>query len=351
MPEKLQPTPPELAYYYPNPMWQQGDWIKNLILFFDGIALLVPKHIKNKPFEVDPAIATGLDESGLLKILEPETVIDRTSAESLANAMADIIASGKLDTLASEPSEFHELSWSRLGGMADEKLAQKIHEQLANRGLARESRDGVSVPINALVRCLILTLLSQILRQRGKSLGLDLQPITDRPEVQAALQELLNLPETPSAGHVIASDLEVVSVDLGAVPIDDVLAFRREHHREYKEYMRNLRKFVRELSPLSADERGKARQERVEEIKDHASDLRKKSSKLANFKLAKKPMFALGIAGAVWKLHTGDVVGAVLSAGGAAASVTTKPPTEIGAYSYLFNAHAKFPNKARGLSR
>jgi hypothetical protein len=337
MPQKPQPTPPELAYYYPNPMWQQGDWVKNLILFFDGVALLVPEYIKNKPFEVDPAIATGLHDQGLLTILEPEKVIDLHSAKALAKTMADIIASGKLDKLASTPSEFHELSWSRLGYMADEKLAKGIHSELTKRGLAKPSKDGKSVPIHALVRCLILVLLSQIMRQRGKGLGLDLQPTTDRPEVQAALQELLDLPETPSAGHVIASDLEIVSVDLGAVPIDDVLAFRKEHSREYKEYMRNLRRFVHELSALPPDERDKARQEREEDIRDRASDLRKKSSKLA-----KKSAFALGIAGAAWKLAHHDVVGAVLAAAGTITGAVAKTPTEIGAYSYLFNAHAKF---------
>ena len=31
----------ELAFYYPNPMWTHRDWVKNLVLFFDGIALLL----------------------------------------------------------------------------------------------------------------------------------------------------------------------------------------------------------------------------------------------------------------------------------------------------------------------
>ncbi len=39
----------ELAFYYPNPMWTHGDWIKNLVLFFDGIALLVPDYMKERP--------------------------------------------------------------------------------------------------------------------------------------------------------------------------------------------------------------------------------------------------------------------------------------------------------------
>jgi hypothetical protein len=41
-------------------MWQDGDWIKNLILFFDGVALLVPDYLRDKPENVDPAIVAGL---------------------------------------------------------------------------------------------------------------------------------------------------------------------------------------------------------------------------------------------------------------------------------------------------
>ena len=43
----------ELAFYYPNPMWTNGDWIKNLVLFFDGIALLVPDYMRERPEELD----------------------------------------------------------------------------------------------------------------------------------------------------------------------------------------------------------------------------------------------------------------------------------------------------------
>ena len=32
----------ELAYYYPDPMWRSGDWVKNLVLFFDGVATCFP---------------------------------------------------------------------------------------------------------------------------------------------------------------------------------------------------------------------------------------------------------------------------------------------------------------------
>ena len=56
----------ELAFYYPNPMWAYGDWVKNLILFFDGIALLVPDYMTDRPELEDPVMVQGLKEHGLL---------------------------------------------------------------------------------------------------------------------------------------------------------------------------------------------------------------------------------------------------------------------------------------------
>jgi len=32
----------EIAFYYPGPIWHRSDWIKTLILFFDGIGILLP---------------------------------------------------------------------------------------------------------------------------------------------------------------------------------------------------------------------------------------------------------------------------------------------------------------------
>ena len=92
----------EVAFYYPGPVWRAGDWIKNLILFFDGIALLVPNYIKDKPHIVDPAIAAGLENEGLLHILEPERVVDKAATEKLAATMIEAIESSAFDQLAKD---------------------------------------------------------------------------------------------------------------------------------------------------------------------------------------------------------------------------------------------------------
>jgi predicted glycosyltransferase len=110
---------PEIAFYYPGPIWYNSDWVKNLILFFDGVGLLVPTYMKERPERIDPIMASPLRELGLLHILEPETLIDKAATEQLTSAMTDIITSGMLDGLAEEGTAFHELSYSRLGSHGD----------------------------------------------------------------------------------------------------------------------------------------------------------------------------------------------------------------------------------------
>jgi hypothetical protein len=134
---------PEVAFYYPNPFWTSGSWIKNLILFFDGVGLLVPVYMQDRIDKSDPAIVAGLREHSLLHVFEPEKLVDKPATERLADTLVDIIISGALDPLVGEHTQFAELSMSRLGYYGDSGLSEMLHEELMRKGLARKSDDGV----------------------------------------------------------------------------------------------------------------------------------------------------------------------------------------------------------------
>jgi hypothetical protein len=330
---------PEIAFYYPGVIWHHADAIKNLLLFFDGIGLLVPEYMVERPEYIDPSLAIPLRQQGLLHILKPEQLVDGPATELLATQMADIIHSGMLDDLAKDGGEFHELSMSRLGYAGDSKLAQMIFEELKARGLARESEDTVSIPMHHKVRNLVLVLLAQILRPRGDSLGLELSPVTDRPQLVGALTELLQHREAPSAAHVVASDLLTVGVDLSAIPIDEVLGFRADNLAEHRRYAAAVRSFVVELSQLSINQREKALVDRQAELDDLASGLRQRHRKAW-----KQPAsIALGAAGAVWTATTGDPFGALFAATSLVAGYERKDQDLAGAFSFVFAAHKRFP--------
>lgn len=323
-----------MAFYYPGPVWHSGENIKNLLLFFDGVGLLVPSYIRDKPERMEPYLAIPLREQGLLHILEPETFIDKETTVALSAALRGLLSSGALDGLAKHGTAFDELSRSRLGWYADPELAEMLYEELKLRGLAGESRDGLSIPMHPMVRYLILILLAQLLRPQGRRLGLELAPTTDRPEILSSLKEFLSIPSLPSSGQVVAMDLQTVGMDLRKVPLEDVLAFRRDHLRAFNAYARDVRKFVRELSLLPNAEREQALHDRQAELADRASDLRKIS------RSGWRHGAALGftLAGAVWTYATGDPLGAALGAGAGLIAESSAGVNETGAYSYLVSA-------------
>lgn len=318
-------------------MWMDGNWVKNLILFFDGIGLLVPEYMKDKIEDYDPAIVTGLREHNLLHIIEPEKALDKPSTEKLASILTDVIISGTLEFLAKDSIDFQHLSKSRLGYYGDEGLAKMIFEELKSRGLAAESEDNLTVKLHPLVRSLILTLLSQLIRPYGEGLQMDLNPVTDRHRLIGALNELLSLPSTPSSGNVISFDLNVVSVDLASIPIDEVLSFRKAEFKEFKSYQKECKAFAFELSRMNEEERLLNFQLRQEHLNDLANDLRKKS------RMAwKKPAsFALTLTGAAWTIRTGDIIGGVIAASGGLLALD-KESKDVGAFSYLFKAHDRW---------
>ena len=329
---------PEVGFYYPNPLWMNGDWVKNLILFFDGIALLVPDYMQDRLEHFDPAIVAGLRDQGLLHIIKPEDAVDKPATENLASVLTDVIVSGALDVLAKDTTEFHELSRSRLGYYGAEQLADMIFDELKKRGLARDSKDGVSIPMHPLVRSLILTLLSQILRPYGNTKQISLNPVTDRPRLVSALAEMLSLPTAPTHGQVVSFDLNAVGVDLGAVPIDEILSFRRDHVGAFSEYRRSIRLFAYELSRMSAEEREVVFEDRQAKLDELAAALKRTSRKVW-----KKPAsFALGLTGAAWTLASGDPLGAVLAGAGAILGLEGSEKVDVGAFSYLFSARERY---------
>jgi hypothetical protein len=330
---------PEIAFYYPNPYWHDSDWVKNLILFFDGIAALIPNYMPKDSGGDDESIIEGLREHNLFHVLEPETFIDEETSTRLVSAMTDIITSGALDSLgASKDTPFHEISMSRMGFHVTRDLSQMIFDELKARGLAIETKDGVSVPLHPKVRSLVLVLLAQLLRPKGKEIGLDLSPATDSPQIVAALADLLSQPQMPSTGQVVTFDFAAVGVDAASIPIDEILGFRKDNLAMHRDYVRNVRLFTHELSVADADVREELFDRRQSELDDLSASIRKVSRKAW-----KKPAtFLLSAAGAFWKFASGDPITGSIGAAAALLSLGSPESVDPGAYSFLFQAKARY---------
>jgi len=292
--------------------------------------------MRDRPLLSDPSLAQPLDDQGLLHRLSPGTLVDQRIAEALTELLDDLLTAGAFDGLDRDAA-FVELSHSRLGGTADAGLTEVVLQQLRKRGLARDTEDGVSIPLHPTVRALVLVVLPQLLRAPAEAAGYALQPTTANPRTAQALLDTLNLTPMPTAGHVVALDLEQVTLDLGPVPLDEVLDFRRQHGAEHRAYVRNLRQFVRDVASLNQNERDQVFADRREALADHADELRR----LARTAW-RRPMatFGLGIAGSAVSLAHGNPIAAGLSAAAALVGLRRQadPPS---AYAYLFRAQTR----------
>ncbi len=328
---------PEVAYYYPEPFWRSEELIKNLLLVFDGVALLIPRYMKSRRADLLGAhLSEPLEDQKLLHILEPEKLVDAAATERLSAVVSELLDSGDLAKMARDKgSRFREISYSRMGGFGNHQIADALIKRLKEQGLAKDSEDGASIPLNPVVRQVVLALLSQILRPQARQIGLELAPVTDDPRLTGALDELLSLrlKSVAPGGLVVSSDLEVVGVDLSDIPLDEILDYKRTHIDMYKEYRRAVRRFVNEVSNLEPAERKRAEEDRREELRDIAAKVRK----VARSSWKRPATFALGATGAAWKLAVGDPLSAALAAGAALLGLGKKEADQSGAFSYLFS--------------
>lgn len=334
----------ELGFYYPGQYWHDADWIKNLVLFFDGVAMLIPKYMADQASFEDYSIVTALKEHGLFKVVRPEEAVGAAETKQLHKVFADIVESGGLDNLvqargaAGKSTYFGSLSMSRLGYAGEPELAEAIFQELKQRGLARDSEDGVSIPMHRTVRSLILVLLAQVLKNTAKDARLC--PVTDRWNLVYALEEILTSPiaSSPSVGDIVSFDLGVVGVDLGSVPMDEILDFRRENYIAHRDYRQSILNFSQELSFMEAEDRDEALERRQEELDAKAQDLRR-----INWKAwRKRATFGLAATGAALMYDEKNPLPATLAALAAVLNVLPEGVKERGVYSYIISAGRKW---------
>ena len=326
----------DVAYYYPATFWhpEENGWIKSLLLFFDRIGILLPDYMYGQPQLINPTLVEPLEDLGLLQILDPNDWIDQRMAAQLAEAMDGLLSNGVFDNLP-EARYFEELSQSRIGYSANVDLAESLVETLKTKGLAKDSEDGVSIPLHPTVRTTILVILGQLSRAVGPERGLSVHPTTREPEAIRDLISILSMEKMPSRDHVIAFDLGTVTFDLDIIPLNEVMQFRQEHHASHRAYMRNLRGFIDELSDVHVDSREPLLLERRQELEDAAHDIRRAARQAFRKNL---PPMMLGIAGSAWSLAAGDPIGLLLSGLGTAWGLASSRQEEkVTAYSYLFS--------------
>lgn len=324
-----------LCYPRTSLSWYEGDCIKNLLLFFDSVALLIPRHLADEYEHRDRAMFEPLLEQKLLRLLDPEDhdLVNAEIVEKLSASIDQLIEGGAFNNLPEEDSPFRRLSMVQLGVAYSPRIARAVVKKLLARRLAVDIGDQNEVLVHSFVQIFVLCLLPQLLRSRSAAIGMELSPTTDDSDCFQGLCAFLNITPTVSPGSVVIFDFDTVAPDLSSVPLDEVLSFRREFLNEYKSYARNVRAFAREISLLDKGQRDRAFVDRQEEIRELAGTLKKQG-----WRAWRKPAaFALTLGGAAWTLKTGDTFGGLLAGAAAAVGGFADDDNRFATpYSYLF---------------
>jgi hypothetical protein len=158
-------------------------------------------------------------------------------------------------------------------------------------------------------------LVSQFARSRaGHRSELVLAPVNAS---EASLQQLLDAwrgsQQQVTVGRVILQDLEVVGQAIENVSLEEIVRFREKHGEAHREYMRELRSLVRDMSQLSAE----AQENELFDRRQKLSKLALELSRISKSTWKSGARFLLGITGAAISIAAGNVVGGAVSGAGA----------------------------------
>ena len=88
--------------------------MKNVLLFFDGLALLVLEYKLQEPEDLHPDLAGPLRDRGLLEYLTADEIVDAGATKQLADAMSAVISSARLRSRQGASTTSSEMPFSLL---------------------------------------------------------------------------------------------------------------------------------------------------------------------------------------------------------------------------------------------
>lgn len=358
-------TGEDYAYYFPQWIWPQRHLgaMKVALLFFDGLVLTLPRDVAAQAVDTDPVLAQPLAELGLLKNLEPVEWMDLQTAEAFSALVLDLITSRRFGAVTREADQWRDLDgpeaiptddappqfiaggepWAR-----QLPVGRRVLREMHKRGLVSKQIHNTIDNIDPSLRALILVVLAHAFRVRTADAPLRVHPVGAGADAEARFTELLRhvsprrandwRPLRPLAllGPVAESDYSVLGADLSTVPLDEILAFRREHGEHYRAYARGLRSFLRETAILPEQERAQALADRREAIRQEAADLRRRSRGAFGRSTA---FAAITVIASSWTaVHDGDAVGAALTVLAAAAGLPLSATPATTSYTYVIQA-------------
>ena len=370
---------PEFALYHPWPPidgHSLGEWVKTMLLFFEGVAILAPPAEGERLVTREEETLAPLADQGLFRVLNPADLIQKREAKAILKFLLSMASSLKKQEGAeqslwsgllaehrakSAPYELHIAPQE--GPVADEVLrggmiystrsllrsvddsvketATMLWQVLQWHGLATSPDTYGNFRMHPIFWAVYEAFLAHSLYDAGLRAGLSLRPATDHEALIDTRNALLDVPGRPSSGHVIEFDLQQVTLDLSRCELSEILQFRDEYGAEYRRYIRDLREFAVAASRAEGEERRRLMQDRRDALADAADELRRMSR---DWWRRAASSICVGISGAAWSASSGTWPPAIIAALGGAVGMGAKPKLD-NAFSYLFRIEQSFAGR------
>ena len=253
----------KLALYFPGRVWTPSLPVRNLVLFFDGIAILNPPYQKEL-FDASP-LAVELRREGLLKVFTPGELYDNTVVSGMAEFLRQVMAGPDVDRLVvppDPPPRFYVVTdVGRAGalGSASDDLWEPLRE-LQQMHLARPIDEPYKVVMHRDLRVAILTHAAYLLGARRSWDGTTLRPVTD---LSFSASDGVSGVSPADPGRFASTLLTAAMDDLAMVGVDetalmntslrDLKRYREQNKAAYDTYVSSLQEYV-QLVATAPDE-------------------------------------------------------------------------------------------------
>ncbi|MBS0189676.1 MAG: hypothetical protein JSR52_00870 [Planctomycetes bacterium] len=304
------PSPTTLAYYTDGIAWSSSEWAKAMLLFFDGIGMLVPPQEDRAFEESDEAVIAGMRDANCLRVLRPDELVDQVTAKAVVDSVTRAIEeqdwrgdgiNGTLDLLYLD----------KMGYRASRAPFELMAQQLRERRLAVDWEHGASMAVDRRVGLLTLSVIAAHSRRRGNDLGVRLTPTTDNLKWGRRQRELREHPAMHSLAQVIQADVDQLAIDVGRVPVNELVDFRRRNIEALDRYRLGVARVARDLDSLDPEHHVTVLKERADNLQDARRAVERAGRDF--WSTAGSLTFAVG--GIAWTCVTGDLMGAIFGLG------------------------------------
>jgi hypothetical protein len=318
------------SWYHPA-----DEFLKLLMLFFDGLSVLLPRREWDRHF-MGSDLSSLLVEQGFLQPVDPSIAVSPFVATSLFEEMVALIEGGCFDSARRE-IENNTYSLTSAGvPILREKFGVGVRPELANllvgmlteaglAGLNKRNPDYVRVPREVGDR--ILNLLGQIVPPALSGSEVRYHPASKG----RALTTLLGAVSAFQASDVIQFDLTTVNANIVDIPLHEILEFKDSHDQELRAYLDSAFSLARSSSSGDAEALARIFHERKKALEEALTDFIGRRS----HSIRKQTVVALGLAGAIWTTMHGDPVGGGLAAASVLTGATRKSKQPLTPYAYV----------------